>query len=320
MSNKIKSEMDKIVIPEGLHERSKLGIQQAKAEMNSKKSYPLKSFALVAGLVLLIGSYTMYNQLNEVDMPQTAQSNDSAPVVKEGESIQIPAISLPKENGAKMDMIGLIVYQGKIYTQTATKMDASSAQKLLGEKLGRTKNTIDEWSEQDEYAVEFASTVGETDVYSVQGYDKAFRIITYQKINGETYSEIYENLNGITIQKGEDLFEYLNMTGNIESVQYRHFDDWNNGIESYHPFEDTETVELFAAALNETKPYTGEYVETELGDFRNNGQYKELILHLTDGSQISLVVLKEGYIRYGYLNVYFKMDDEVFAKVWELLN
>lgn len=65
-----------------------------------------------------------------------------------------------------------------------------------GEKLGTTKGNIDGWSKQEAYDEEFASTIGETDVYAVKGYDKDFRVMTYER-EGEFSAEFYENLNGI---------------------------------------------------------------------------------------------------------------------------
>jgi hypothetical protein len=70
-----------------------------------------------------------------------------------------------------------------------SKISPESAEYLLGEKLGTTKGNIDEWSKQDDYAVDFASTIEKRDVYAVKGYDKSFRIMTYQKVNETTYAE-----------------------------------------------------------------------------------------------------------------------------------
>jgi hypothetical protein len=235
------------------------------------------------------------------------------------EGLQIPAIVLP-ESSDNLDMIGLIVYNGNIYTQTATKMDAASAKAVLGTKLGTTKGNIDEWSKQDEYAVEFASTtIGEADVYSVQGYDQTFRIMTYYESESKVYTEFYECLNGITVLDGEDVFRKLQMTGNILSTQYRSHSDWYYNVDNYYPLDDMDLINLFVEELNHTVPYTGEIVEEKLGDFRNDEHYREMILHLKDGSKISLVVLKDGYIRYGNSNLYFKMESEIFKQIWDEL-
>ncbi|WP_342429675.1 hypothetical protein [Neobacillus sp. FSL H8-0543] len=307
MSDNIKQEISKIEIPKELSKRSKLGVAKAKAEIPTKKRNWIIGIALAASLLIAFGSYTVYKN--------SSQNNNTFSVTKDG-GIQIPALILPKDTSA-MSMIGLIVFNGKIYTQTATEIDEERAKDLLGEKLGTTKSTIDEWSTQDAYAVEFASTVGELDVYTVRGYSKDYRIITYSEQDG--HSEIFEALNGITVYSGQDIFEKLHLSGNIVHAQYRYFSDWDNSVENYYPIKDKELLNSFIEALNETVPHPYERVEAELGDFRNDENYRELSLHLKDGTKVNLVVLKDGYIRYGYLDVYFKMENETFSKIWQLL-
>lgn len=92
------------------------------------------------------------------------------------QAISIPKIELPSDGGVAK-MIPLIVYKRRVYTMSSTTIEPEDGKKLLGEKLGTTKGNIDEWSKQDEYSKEFASTVGIQDVYTVKGYDKNFRIM-----------------------------------------------------------------------------------------------------------------------------------------------
>jgi hypothetical protein len=40
---------------------------------------------------------------------------------------------------------------------------------------------------------------------------------------------------------------------------------------------------------------------------------------LNDGSKVYLVIIKDGYVYYGYTTLYFKIDGEVFTKVWNAL-
>ncbi|MET3698787.1 hypothetical protein SAMN05877753_11022 [Bacillus oleivorans] len=320
MGNKVQSEMDKIEIPAELHQRSKQGVLKAKAEMSGKQSFRLKGIAaLAASLLVLVGSYSVYTNHFQNEVQESEPIHDS-PILNE-EGIFIPSIELPeKTDGTEMDMIGLIVYNGKIYTQTDTKIEPDQAKALLGEKLGRTKGSIDEWSSQDDYAVEFASSIGEMDVYAVQGYDKDFRIIAFEERQGEVFAEFYECLNGITIQDGEDIFGKLKIAGNVVSAQYRNFSDWDNGINQYYPIENEEVLNAFVEELNNAVPYSYQKVEPTLGDYRNDEAYKRLNLILADGSQVDLVVIKDGYVRYGFTDVYFKMEDEIFTKMWEQMN
>jgi hypothetical protein len=214
-----------------------------------------------------------------------------------------------------MDMIGLLVYNGRIYTQTGTRIDAENGKKLLGEKLGTTKGSIDEWSKQDEYAVEFASNIGEMEVYTAKGYDKDFRLMTYVVFDDGAYADFYECLNGITIQSGKDVFGKLKIEGNISKASYRSFDDWNNSIENYKPIEDAEIYNSFAKELNNTIPYS--YENVSIDEYRNNGDYRELMLELNDGSTVQLALYKNGFIRYGFSDFFMKMENDVFQKLWD---
>jgi hypothetical protein len=313
MSNKIKQEMNKIEIPNELSERSKIGVSHAKEEMKSgQKRFNLKGLGIAAALLVSVGAFTLFNY----GTPNSTTGNQNELAVDKDGGVEIPAIQLP-EDTSSADMIGLIVYNGKIYTQTRTEIDTEDAKAIIGDKLGTTKGTIDEWSKQEAYDEEFASTIGKTDVYSVKGYDKDFRVMTYQEQDGKGYAEFYENLNGITINSGEDVFSELKMVGNVSSAQYRTFSDWNNSIENYQPITDFQTLNAFVAELNKTKPFPRGQNSDPIGNSRTDEQFRELSIKLNDGSRVNLTLLKEGYIYYGYMGVYFQMNEDVFSKMWK---
>ncbi|MFA9558270.1 hypothetical protein ACERII_13260 [Evansella sp. AB-rgal1] len=237
---------------------------------------------------------------------------------KTEEGVVIPAIQLPKRTSSteSMDMIGLIVYQGRIYTQTAAQMEESYVEDLKGEKLGTTKPTIDEWSKQDDYAVEFASSIGTTEVYSVKGYDKEFRIMSYGKYDGRVYAEFYETLNGITVYSGEDVFGKLHLFDRITSAKYQSYSNWNYDNNKLHSLENLELINTFVKKLNHTTPYTYEQVRSEVESQRNDPSFRQMILSVEDGTSVEIVLYKSGLISYGYGGVFFKMDDELFEEVW----
>jgi hypothetical protein len=313
MSNKIKQEMNKIEIPKELSERSKIGVSHAKEEMKSgQKRFNLKSFGIAAALLVSVGAFTLFNY----GTPNSTTGNQNELVVNKDGSVEIPAIQLP-EDTSSADMIGLIVYNGKIYTQTRTEIDTEDAKAIIGDKLGTTKGTIDEWSKQEAYDEEFASTIGKTDVYSVKGYDKDFRVMIYQEQDGKGYAEFYESLNGLRINSGEDVFGELKMVGSVSSAKYRTFSDWNNSIENYQPITDFQTLNTFVAELNKTKPFPRGQNSDPIGNSRTDEQFRELSIKLNDGSTVNLTLLKEGYIYYGYMGVYFQMNEDVFSKMWK---
>ncbi len=314
MSNNIKQEMNKIEIPKELREKTKLGVSQAKQEMkNTKKKYNVKVIGIAAALLISIGAFALFNNgLNDT------ANHPATPFITDDGGVNIPEIQL-SEGNMNADMIGLIVYNGKIYTQTRSEIDAKAAKDILGEKLGTTKGTIDEWSKKEAYDEEFASTVGKTDVYAVKGYDKNFRIMTYQEQNGKIYVEFFENLNGIKINSGQDIFGKLNMVGNISSAQYRTFSDWDNSIDNYQSITDMETINTFVTELNKAKPFPRTQNSDPISNSRTDEQYRELSIHLEDGTTVRLTLLKEGYIYYGFMGAYFEINKNVFSKLWSNL-
>lgn len=306
MSDKIKQEMNRIQIPNELHERAIIGVKNAKSEMTKRKNYLYKVVPLSVSIVFLsVGGYSVWNANHQSYENQNIVSS----LDKNG--VTIPAIELPK-SGETAKMMPLFVYKGRIYTQSSTKIDPSQVKNLLGEKLGKTRAGLDEWSNQDDYAVEFASSIGEVDVYSVKGYQQEFRLMTYDVSSG--YAEVYESLNGVTISSGSEIVEKLHLM-NIAKAKSRTYDDWNNSTEKYTEINDKALLNSFVDALNDSIPYLREDVEAKLGNFQNNEQYKELTISLTDGTNVTLWVVKDGYISYGNA-LYFKIDYEVLMNLW----
>jgi hypothetical protein len=318
MSNMIKKEMYKIEIPKELSERSKMGVSKAKKEMQiGRKRYNAAGIIVVAGLLLSVGTFAFFH--NSVS-PMGKTNNQNSIIITNSGGVKIPAMQLPEgHSNADADTVGLIVYNGKIYTQANTEIDAENAKTIMGEKLGKTKGNIDEWSKQDAYAEEFASTIGIEDVYSVKGYDKGFRIMTFGKREGKFYANFYENFNGITINSGEDVFGKLKMAGNVFSAEYRTFSDWDNNVEHYNPIVDMKALNIFVEELNKAKPFPRGGDSEPISISKNNESLREVAIHLKDGTKVKLILLKDGYIYYGNIGAYFKMNEDIFSRLWSQL-
>jgi hypothetical protein len=143
--------------------------------------------------------------------------------------VVIPALELPETDGkVSMSMIGLVVYGGRIYTQAQfLRLDEAGLDRWLGEKLGTAAGNLNEWSSQSEYGTEFASTVT-GDVYAVSGFDRSFRIcVPTTDYDGRIYLSFFENLNGLTVHTGADLYEKLRLKENYTGVTYQLHEDWD---------------------------------------------------------------------------------------------
>ncbi|KUO58676.1 MAG: hypothetical protein APF84_09405 [Gracilibacter sp. BRH_c7a] len=257
--------------------------------------------AIAAGLVIVIGVSIFAGNISQ------------------NPSVYIPKVTIQENTGIAAKMMPLIVYKGRIYLDNGAQINPDNAEKLLGEKLGTTKANLTEWSKQDDYAVEFASTVGEQDVFTVKGYDPGFRIMTLDRNNGEIFAQIFECLNDISVRSGKDIFEKFKLKGNIITVTYEDFDSWNNGKGNYQKLSDLEGVSRFLEALNLSVPYKQESLPQLFDDQSPNGQ-KFIYLILKDGSGLQLRLFRDGYVYLNNIDIFFKVEDTAFNTFWSKLD
>jgi len=304
-----KTDIKRVIATLGADERLEYRLYQKIIKRQHSK-FIFKPISLVSGalaMVICIGLLG-YNFLNK-------KPNTSPAVINQANGIYVSKFELPTNTNADMDMIGLIVYKGRVYTQTGTKIIPGSEENLLGEKLGITKGNIDEWSKQNDYAVEFSSTTEKADVYSVNGYDKNFRIMTYAKTNGIIYAEFYECLNGITIKTGMDVFNKLKIQNNVRTVKYESYNSWNNSYGSYKNIINLDAINNFTTELINTIPHSKGSLPLLYDDNVETNQ-KFIYITLNDNSEVQLRLFKGGYIDYGFCNVFFKMNNQAFNILW----
>lgn len=303
------------------------GAKKSKKKERIRKRLGLKRWSCLAAacICVLIVSISMVEPWQNQNPKNTQQPSSD---VAETGSISIPAIQLPKGDGEEYDMIGLIVYQGRIYTQVEwyEGEKATAIRGLVGERLGFAKGNIDEWSDQKDYAEEFAGTAY-GDVYAVNGYSTQFRICIYEQYSTDESEEVvdhinfYENLNGISLTTGADLFEErLKMQENWKAVQYQTHESWNNALGEMNELAgitDTKINDFF------TELNSAEFVDmtgTDIYHWTDMNQTRQTHLYvtLTDGTYVELRLLEGGYVGYQGLGWYFvKMPGNAFDLIFE---
>lgn len=272
------------------------------------------------------------NTDNKIDVAQNGQIDDVV------EGVFVPAIELPDPSDIGTqdmvaDMIGLIVYQGHIYTQTENYFgeDAQRIESLVGNHLGTAKGNIEEWSSQDEYATEFASTIS-GEVYAVNGYDDSFRICIRSEVEDENHNrvlwiEFYDCLNGITLTTGRDLFEErLHINERTETVQWQSHKDWDYGGENVRNADIDENVwNEFWDTVNDCTFIDTWNPDNQMSDptsnhesIYDNPNQTHLILTMDDGSIVRIRLFEGGYVGYDHLGWYFvKIPEEIFNPLYE---
>lgn len=302
--------LESIKADQALIDRTKHRVLQ---QPQSKYHLSMKRLVAAACLAILLGASALYFVRNIGDT--RGKANGGLIRLADG-SIQIPAVKLPENTSGGLilwDMIGLIVYRGKIYTQAETRIDAEHAKRLVGEKLGTTTDGISEGSKPDDYK-EFASTIGRQDFYSVKGYDTDFRIMTYHEFDGVEYAYFYECLNGIIVTTGKDIIGKLGIAGNITGGKYQRRSAWDYSTGEFNAIADIDLLNRVFSNLNDAVPSLLKTVENYW-----DGDYRRLTITLTEGSEVSLVVLSTGHVLYGHSGVAFKIDAELFPALWREL-
>lgn len=302
---KWQDELDALHVPKTVHKRAVAGVKHARIK---RRNVWRKVGACAAAISLLI---IVGQQLLTSPTPPTT----SQMVMKDG-VIHIPAIHIP-DDASNADMNGLVVYDGHIYTQSDVTYEGP-LRALQGTYIGKTKNLIDEWSSASVYEQQLASNIGEQPIYTVKGYDEDFRVMFYRDVEGEKQVGIFERLNDIKVSTGKDVFEQFNMTGNVVSANWQSHAAWDVSANKKHRVTDVAAMERFVAALHQATPHVRADDEP-LSMAQNNETFKALTIRLKDGTAMTFKLLKGGYVYYGFMDVYFEVDEQVFNETWHLL-
>lgn len=179
---------------------------------------------------------------------------------------------------------------------------------------------IDEWSPQEEYQRELASNIA-GDVYTVRGYSPDFRLVVKGSDPDENGTEVpycmfFENLNGIGLTFGSDLFgDRLGLRERWESITAETHESWYNSLGEYTTLENTEAFGAFLEGL-----YAGrfEYTHETRPEIYDTEHQSHITFTLTDGTAVELRLIEGGYVGYDPLPWYFvKMPGDAFDAIFE---
>ena len=317
MDKRYKDRNEKIGPDEALVRKTK---ERMREEMKMETNTPARTwtgFRTIAAVLVAALLFTVTIKLFQGEEPGKGgvpvANNGGTPT--EGKGVFLDKVELPEGSGSGAKMMPLIVYKGRVYIMANYRnMEGTDPESLKGELIGRTKGNLDEWSKQDDYAVNLASSIGETDVYTVKGYSDDFRIMTMEEGVGVRF---FECVNGIWVANGEELFGKMKIRGNVEKVEYQLFADWDTGQNNYKDLDVMDKVDGFVDAL-----YQAEFLETidaKNPDLPYSLNHAPLYLILKDGTIAEMMLFEGGYVKYVGLfgEAVFKMDLQVFNSVYE---
>ncbi len=299
-------------------------IQEASInKKRKKKSTIIKWYGVAACLCLILIGALIFKGFNKDTLHENIK-NPTDEIVTNNK-VNIPEIKISKNSAnSKGDMIGLIIYNNGIYTQSGLYGgdEAVPLRALVGEKLGYAKGNIDERSKRDEYNKELSSTV-KGEVYAVNGYDKNFRICIKNSYIDEKGKEVenigfYEKLNGIGLDTGKDLFgERLKIADNWDHALYLEHNHWNNGEKNYKELSKISKEDMgeFFKEL-----YSSEFVNLTRSNIYDKESH-HIYIHMKDKTIVELRLFEDGYVGYQPLGWYFvKMPGDIFNKIYKGTN
>lgn len=323
-----KESFDKLEISPDFKERTAKIMKQTLRD--NKKNNPMnkKLVLTFASAAIIISAGVFALNYNNSLVSKNNDNNSESILMTESATggITIPVTEIPSQesNNVMSSMIGLFVYKGRIYIQSNTTfqtdenfmVNKDDMLNLRGEFLGKTKGTINEWSKQEDYATEFASTIGESEIYTVKGYDSKYRLMVYSEYEGGFSCEIYDSFGGEILKTGADYFDKLNLQDNIKSYQWESYDSWNNGKGERIDEKMDDNFNQFITEL-----YTSEPIGNNIDLFTENTQndsQKFVYVKTKDNLITSLRLFKEGYV-YAPEAGFFKMNQNVFDTFWNTM-
>lgn len=219
------------------------------------------------------------------------------------------------------DSMPSIVYYGNIYTFDGDiKCDVIIKESLLGDYLGSASGTM---SIKDESKNVFASIVAMGEVYSVNGYDKEFRICIYDEEN--SYIVFYDNLDEDNLVTGNDLYGKLFLKNNYVDVLYQLHDDYMNMQDNYKECSqlNQSDIDEFIDSLYKS-PFVTITAEEEIDKIPNYDTEGDKIAHLyfkmNDETTIAITLYENGYVHYRDMGrVHSYIGAKIFDKVFQAI-
>ena len=183
---------------------------------------------------------------------------------------------------AMIDMIGFFIYQGRLYAQ----MDVvEQGQDLVGEQLGESSGTIDEWTSEDQY-LEGTGSVGGP-FYEVKGYDPKYMLCMVYDYG----VELFWNNCDITVSTGgEVLEEVFRLSDGIARAEFQSESDVQKDTGHMTTITRLNQLAAWVNALDQAPALAS--TETDMGQCLGH-----LYLTKADGVTVHLRLMEHGYVQ-----------------------
>lgn len=212
------------------------------------------------------------------------QANSNG-ITESTQGIYVPPLEVELSQAqpeAMIDMIGFFIYQGRLYAQ----MDVvEQGQDLVGEQLGESSGTIDEWTSEDQY-LEGTGSVGGP-FYEVKGYDPRYLLCMVYDYG----VELFWNNCDITVSTGgEVLEEVFHLSDGIARAEFQSESDVQKDTGYMTTITRLNQLEAWVNALDQAPALAS--TETDMGQCLGH-----LYLTKADGVTVHLRLMEHGYVQ-----------------------
>ena len=279
--------------------------------------------------LLLLAVCCLMAGCNVNTVPDNASLSAEKPVVTESGGVTYPEISekeIGRVCGDGLRIFDYLYYDGSIYTSSYnfSSEDKASAEAKIsvfcGEKLSDIFNNEYCWSEDGSKLAQVSENTSAV-LYAVNGFDKDFRVcLCYERyipaMDETTYGMmIFDRLNGITLEKGSELFFDRLHIDEYNEVYLRTFDENGSSDEKI-----SDDLTDFLSVISDGNFVKADSETTE--KFRSR-ESRTLIFRLdNEAFDIAVSVCPDGYVSMysGGEMFLLRVDDTVCEKIWEEIN
>ena len=212
------------------------------------------------------------------------QANSNG-ITESTQGIYVPPLEVELSQAqpeAMIDMIGFFIYQGRLYAQ----MDVvEQGQDLVGEQLGESSGTIDEWTSEDQY-LEGTGSVGGP-FYEVKGYDPKYMLCMVYDYG----VELFWNNCDITVSTGGDVLEEVfRLSDGIARAEFQSESDVQKDTGHMTTITRLNQMAAWVNALDQAPALASS--ETDMGQCLGH-----LYLTKADGVTVHLRLMEHGYVQ-----------------------
>ena len=240
----------------------------------------------MAACLCLVAGVAMWALQGGMGMPgkDGAETNSNG-MSGSAQGIYVPPleVELPQaETETMIDMSGFFIYQGRLYAQVDV---VEQGQNLVGEQLGESSGTIDEWTSENQYLDGTGSIGGP--FYEAKGYDPQHLLCMVYDYG----VELFWNNCDITVSTGADILEEVfRLSDGIVQAEFQGESDFQGETGRTTSITRLEQLEAWVDDLEQAPALSS--AETDMGQCLGH-----LYLTKADGVTVHLRLMGNGYVQ-----------------------